>query len=128
MLIGAGTSAKLQIVTSAAADIEVSGSKVVVDQSSPPVVDGTNTGAIILASITTATTTDAVTGIASKTTRVDELQAAERRIEERKRGEAERRATAQPAPQPATAAPQKPPGRPRRIPRRLPRPLSVFCP
>ena len=62
MLIGAGTSAKLQIVTSAAADIEVSGSKVVVDQSSPPVVDGTNTGAIILASITTATTTDAVTG------------------------------------------------------------------
>ncbi|MGD9674490.1 MAG: hypothetical protein AB7U98_13540 [Candidatus Nitrosocosmicus sp.] len=74
MFIGAGTSAKLQVITSAAADIEISGSKVVVDQSSPPVVDGANTAPFVLASITTATTTDVLAGIASKITRIDELQ------------------------------------------------------
>ena len=74
MLLGPGTSNILQIVTSAAADVEVSASRVVIDTASPPVVDGTNTGQIVLASITSATTTTVVAGIASKTTRVDEIQ------------------------------------------------------
>ena len=74
MFIGAGTSAKLQVITSAAGDVEVSASKVVISTATPPVVDGTNTNWINLASITTAATTDVVTGVASTITRVDELQ------------------------------------------------------
>lgn len=75
MLIGAGTSAKLQVVTSAAGDVRVSGSLYVTDQSNPPVLQGSaNTGPALLASISTATTTDVVTGVASRLTRVDELQ------------------------------------------------------
>lgn len=75
MLLGAGTTHKLELITSAAADIEVSGSKVVVSQATPPVVDGSNTGAFVLASITSAVTQALVSGIASTTTRIDELQA-----------------------------------------------------
>jgi len=74
MFVGAGTSAKLQVITSASADIEVSASKVVISTATPPVVDGTNTNWINLASITTNTTTDIVVGVASTITRVDEVQ------------------------------------------------------
>lgn len=73
MLLGTSTSHLLKVVTSAAADIEVSGSVVVVSSASPPVVDGGATGPVLPASITTATTTTLVTGAASKITRVDEL-------------------------------------------------------
>jgi hypothetical protein len=74
MFIGAGTSAKLQVITSAASDVEVSASKVVVSNATPPVVDGTNSNWINLANISTAATTDVVVGVASTLTRVDELQ------------------------------------------------------
>lgn len=73
MLIGSSTSHKLQVVTSAAADIEVAGSVIAVSTASPPVVDGTVLGPVLPASITTATTTDLVTGAASLIKRVMEL-------------------------------------------------------
>lgn len=76
MLLGPGTGSILQIVTSAVADVEVSASRVVIDTASPPVVDGTNTGQIVLASITSAATTTVVAGIASKTTRSTRSSAA----------------------------------------------------
>jgi hypothetical protein len=75
MFIGAGTSAKLTITTSAAADIEVTGSKVLIDQSSPPVVDGSNTAPFLPANFTSAAgPTDVVVGVASRITRIDEMQ------------------------------------------------------
>lgn len=74
MLVGAGTSQILQIVTTVAGDIEVSGSVVAVSTATPPVVDGTNTAPFILASITGIATTAVVTGVASVNKRVDELQ------------------------------------------------------
>lgn len=75
MMLGAGTGHKLQITTSAISDIEVSGSKVVVSNATPPVPDGTNTGPILPANFTTAAgPTDIVAGVASAITRIDELQ------------------------------------------------------
>lgn len=73
MLLGDSTSHKLQIITSAAADIEIVGSRMVVSTASPPVFDGTNTDPFFVASITTATTTDVLAGIASTITRIDEV-------------------------------------------------------
>lgn len=75
MLIGAGTSAKLQLTTSAAGDVRVSASVFFTDQSNPPVLQGSaNTGPVLLASISTATTTDLLAGVASRLARIDELQ------------------------------------------------------
>lgn len=74
MLIGSSTSHILQIVTSAASTINVSGSVVTVSTATPPVVDGTNTAPVLLATISTATTTSVVVGAASTTKRIDELQ------------------------------------------------------
>jgi len=65
MLVGPTTNDIIQIVTSAAADIEVSGSLIAISTASPPVVDGSVTRPIVLASITTATTTALLTGAAS---------------------------------------------------------------
>lgn len=73
MLVGASTSHILQVVTSAAADIEVAGTVVAVSTATPPVVDGSVTAPIILASIVTATTTAIVTGAASLLKRAAEL-------------------------------------------------------
>jgi hypothetical protein len=77
MLLGAGTGHIVQLVYSAAAavDLEVSGSVVVVSSATPPIVDGTNTGPIILASLTNTAgaTANIITGIASTKTRVVQL-------------------------------------------------------
>lgn len=75
MLIGSSTSHKLQVVTSAAADIEVAASVIAVSTATPPVVDGSALLPVLPASITTATTTDIVTGAASLIKRVMELSA-----------------------------------------------------
>jgi hypothetical protein len=72
MLIGSSTSHILQLVTSAAADIEAAVSIVAVSTATPPVVDGTVTGPLLIASITSATTTAIVTGAASLIKRVIE--------------------------------------------------------
>lgn len=72
MLIGSTTSDKLQLVTSAAADIEARLSAIVIDTSSPPVVQGGSFVADPLPSITTATTTDLIVGTASRIKRVME--------------------------------------------------------
>jgi len=73
MLLGSSTSHLLRVVTDATADIEVTGSYITVSTATPPVVDGSDTGTIIIASITTATTTTILTGAASKIKRVIEL-------------------------------------------------------
>lgn len=74
MLLGAGTGHILQVVTSADGSVMVAGSLVVTDNANPPVVQGSaNTGPALVATITTATTTAVVTGVASRLTRVDEL-------------------------------------------------------
>jgi hypothetical protein len=76
VLVGSTTSHKLQVVTSAAADIEVAASVVAVSTATPPVVDGSVLGPILLASITTAVAspgTAIVTGAASLIKRVTEL-------------------------------------------------------
>lgn len=72
MLIGSSTSHKLQLVTSAAADVEAAVSVVAVSTATPPVVDGSALLPVLPASITTATTTDIVTGAASLIKRVIE--------------------------------------------------------
>lgn len=72
MLIGSSTSHKLQVVTSAAADIEVAGSYITISTASPPVVQGTSVLPVILASIVSATTTDIFVGEASTIKRVME--------------------------------------------------------
>lgn len=72
MLIGSSTSDKLQVVTSAAADIEVAGSYITINTASPPVVQGASVLPVILASIVSATTTDIVGGAASAIRRVME--------------------------------------------------------
>lgn len=73
LLIGPSTSNKLQLVTSAAADVEVSVSGIVTDTSAPPVVQGSEFISDPLASIVTATTTDIVTGASSRVKRVGHL-------------------------------------------------------
>jgi hypothetical protein len=72
MLIGSSTSHILQLVTSASADVEAAVSIVAVSTATPPVVDGTVTGPLLIASITSATTTPIVTGAASLIKRVIE--------------------------------------------------------
>lgn len=74
MLIGPGTGHKLQLTTSAAGDIRVSGSLYVSSDADPPVFQGSaNTGPVLLASISTATTTDVITGVANRHIRVGEM-------------------------------------------------------
>lgn len=73
LLIGASTSNKLQVVTSASADIEVSVSGIVTDTSSPPVVQGGDFISDPLPSITSPATTDIVVGAASKIKRIGHL-------------------------------------------------------
>ena len=73
MLVGSSTSHKIQVVTSAAADIEVTGSYITISTASPPVVQGTSVLPVILASITTATTTDILAGAASQIERCMEM-------------------------------------------------------
>jgi hypothetical protein len=73
MLVGSSTNHVIRITTSAAADIRVAGSKVVVSTATPPVMDGTNTVPFVLAAITTATDTAAVTGAASQIASVEEM-------------------------------------------------------
>ena len=72
MLVGSSTSHKIQVVTSAAADIEANGSVIATDTSTPPVVQGGGLLPVVLASITSATTTDMVTGAASTIKRLME--------------------------------------------------------
>jgi hypothetical protein len=72
MLIGSSTSHKLQVVTSAAADIEAAASVIAVSTATPPVVDGSALLPILPASITSATTTDLVPGAPSLIKRVME--------------------------------------------------------
>jgi len=73
MLIGSSTSHKLQIITGAAADIEVAGSYISVSTATPPVVQGGGLLPVILASIVSATTTDILVGAASTIERLIEL-------------------------------------------------------
>lgn len=76
MLVGATTSHKLQVVTSAAADIEVTGTSVAVSTADPPVFLGSVTVPIVVASITTAVATPGtaiITGAASTLKRCAEL-------------------------------------------------------
>lgn len=72
MLVGSSTSHIIQVVTSAAADIEVNGSVIATDTSTPPVVQGGGLLPVVLASITSATTTAFVTGAASTIKRLME--------------------------------------------------------
>lgn len=72
MLVGSSTSHKIQVVTSAAADIEVAGSYITISTATPPVVQGTSVLPAILASIVTAATTDIFVGAASTIERVME--------------------------------------------------------
>lgn len=73
MLLGPTTADIIEVVTSAAADIEVSGSVIAISTATPPVVDGTVTRPITPSSITTATTTSILAGAASLIKRVLEL-------------------------------------------------------
>lgn len=68
LIVGPSISDKVQIVTSAAADIESTIHWISVDTSTPPVVQDVDSST--LASITTATTTDALVGAASTKKRV----------------------------------------------------------
>jgi hypothetical protein len=73
MILGSSTGRILQLVTSAAADIEVAFSAIVIDTANPPVVQGTEFASDPLASITTATTTTILAGAASRTKRIMEM-------------------------------------------------------
>ena len=75
LLIGSSTSAKLQLVTSASADVEVSVSGIVTNTSTPPSVVGDEFISDPLPSITSPTTTDIVTGAASRIKRIGHLSA-----------------------------------------------------
>lgn len=72
MMLSGSTNNKIQLITSAAADIEFSGTLVVTDTSNPPVVQGSSTGQLIAASVVTATTTDLLVGAASTIKRLAE--------------------------------------------------------
>lgn len=70
MLVGASTSKKIQVVTSAAADIEIIFDVIAVSTANPPVVQGGSFEDDPLPSVTSATTTDVVVGAASTIKRV----------------------------------------------------------
>lgn len=72
MLVGPSTNNKLQVTSSAAATVNISGSVIVVSTATPPVVDGTNTGQLINATIGAATN-DTITGAASQIKRLMEM-------------------------------------------------------
>lgn len=71
MIIGAGTSKKLQLVTGSAASIRPHVSYVVVDAGTPPVVQ--NVDGDFIAAIASATTTDIKAGVVTNKTRIDKL-------------------------------------------------------
>lgn len=74
MILGAGTSWKLQVIPSASGALRGTGSVVVVSNATPPVVDGTNTGPVALAAAisSSGSAVDLVAGVASTRTRIDQ--------------------------------------------------------
>lgn len=73
MRLGQGTAHKLQVIVSAAGALRFRAGKVVASNASPPVVDGTNTAPVLLASITGTGTVDLVSGVASSNTLIEEF-------------------------------------------------------
>lgn len=72
MLVGPSTNNKINVASSAAATVWIVGSAIVVSTASPPVVDGTNSGQLISASIG-ASNRDVLVGAASMIKRLTEM-------------------------------------------------------
>lgn len=72
MLIGPGTSAKLQFSVGTAGDLRFRGSIYAASNATPPVMDGTNTKPVLVGTITGSGTQDAYVGVVSVLSRFED--------------------------------------------------------